>query len=229
MALSSLRMASAPIFGGEAVVAVFVLRLIVLVFRQELTLLERRQARLDDDVVLEIEDALEVLQRHVEHQADARRQRLQEPDMRDRRRQLDMRHAIAAHLLHRDFHAALLADDALVLHALVLAAQALVILHRPEDARAEQTVALGLEGTVVDRLGLFHLAMRPAQNLVGAGERNRDPVEGGNFLRLEDIHQLLIHSSLSSDIKILRSGYRPALTSSVHSPAPHSATASAFP
>ena len=55
-------------------------------FGQELALLERGQARLDDDVVLEIEDALEVLQRHVEQQADARRQRLQEPDVRDRAR-----------------------------------------------------------------------------------------------------------------------------------------------
>src|SRR5438270_6207980 len=38
----------------------------------------------------------------------------------------------------RDLDRALLADDALVLHALVLAAQALVILDRPEDAGAEQ-------------------------------------------------------------------------------------------
>ena len=48
-------------------------------------LLERRQARLDDDVVLEVEDPLEILQRHVEHQADAAGQRLQEPDVGDRR------------------------------------------------------------------------------------------------------------------------------------------------
>ena len=88
-----------------------------------------------------------------------------------------MAHAVAAHLLHRDFDAALFADDALVLHALVLAAQAFVILHRPEDARAEQPVALRLEGAVVDRLRLFDLAVRPAQDLIRAGERNLDPVE----------------------------------------------------
>jgi predicted dienelactone hydrolase len=56
------------------------------------------QARLEHDVVLEVEDALEILQRHVEQQADARRQRLQEPDVRDRRGQLDVAHALAAHL-----------------------------------------------------------------------------------------------------------------------------------
>src|SRR3546814_2104464 len=75
---------------------------------------------------------------HVEQQADARRQRLQEPDVGDRRGQLDMAHPLAADLRHRDFDTALLADDALVLHALIFAAQALIILDRTEDARAEQ-------------------------------------------------------------------------------------------
>ena len=96
--------------------------------------------------------------------------------------QLDMAHAVAAHFLHRHFDAALLADDALVLHALVLAAQAFVILHRPEDAGAEQPVPLRLEGAVIDGLGLFDLAMAPAQDLVRAGQRDADTVEGGDFL-----------------------------------------------
>src|SRR5207247_1926374 len=83
--------------------------------------------------------------------ADAARQRLQEPDMRDRRRQLDMAHAVAPHLRQGDLDAALLADDAAIFHPLVLAAQALVILDRPEDPGAEQAVPLRLEGAVVDR------------------------------------------------------------------------------
>ena len=114
--------------------------------------------------------------------------------MGHRRGQLDMAHAVAAHLLHRDFDAAFLADDALVLHALVLAAQAFVVLHRPEDAGAEQPVPLRLEGAVVDGLRLLDLAVAPAQDLIRAGQRNLDPVEGGNFLAvLEDVHQFLIH------------------------------------
>ena len=52
--------------------------------------------------------------------------------MRNRRRQLDMAHALTAHLLKRDFDTAFLADDAAILHPLVLAAQALVILDRAE-------------------------------------------------------------------------------------------------
>jgi hypothetical protein len=80
--------------------------------------------------------------------------------MRDRRGQFDMAHALAPDLLQRHLDAAFLADDAAILHALVLAAQALVILDRAEDARAEQPVALGLEGAVVDGLGLLDLADR---------------------------------------------------------------------
>src|SRR3546814_2183442 len=66
----------------------------------------------------DLEDALKVLQRHVQQQANARRQRLQEPDMRDRGRKLDMPHPLAADLGNRDLDTAFFADDALVFHAL---------------------------------------------------------------------------------------------------------------
>ena len=159
--------------------------------------MQRRDAGLDHDVVFEIEDALEVLQRHVEQQTDAARQRLQEPDVRDRRGELDVAHALAPHARERDLDAALLADDALVLHALVLAAQALVVLDRPEDARAEQAVTLRLERAVVDRLGLFDLAVGPGQNLLRARDRNPDLVEDlRRDLRAEEIHNFLIHHRL---------------------------------
>ena len=183
--------------GGEAVLAVLVLRLEVLLLGQQLTVLQRGQARLEHDVVFEIQDALEILQRHVEQQADAARQRLQEPDMRDRRGELDMAHALAPHARQRHLDAALLADDALVLHALVLAAQALVVLDRPEDARAEQAVALGLEGAVVDGLRLLDLAVGPGQNLLRARDRDPDLVEDlSRHLRAEEIHDFLVHRLL---------------------------------
>jgi len=156
--------------GGEAVLAVFVLRLQVLVFRQQLTVLERGQTGLENNVVFEIQNPLEILQRHVEQKADTGRQRLQEPDVRNRCGQFDMAHALAPDPRQRHFDRALLADDALVLHALVLAAQALVVLDRPENTRAEQAVALGLEGAVVDGLRLLDLAVGPRQNLL----RGRD-------------------------------------------------------
>src|SRR5439155_537277 len=102
----------------------------------------------------------------VEQVADARRDALEEPDVRDRRGEVDVAHALAAHLLPRHLDAAALADDPLVADALVLAAVALPVLRRTEDALAEETVTLGLERAVVDRLGLRYLAGRPVADLL---------------------------------------------------------------
>ena len=156
----------------------------VVVLGQELRAVERRQAGVGDDVRLEVQHALDVAQRHVEHHAHPRRQALQEPDVRDRARELDVAHPLAAHLGERDFDAALLADHAAVLQALVLAAQALVVLDRPEDLRAEEAVALGLERPVVDRLRLLDFAVRPRADLLRRGEADLDRVE---FLFLRDL------------------------------------------
>ena len=183
--------------GGEGILTVFVLRAEIILLVQELTVLERGQARIEDDVGFEVEDALEILQRHVEQQADARGQRLQEPDVRDGRGERDVSHALAPHARQRDLDAALLADDALVLHALVLAAQALVVLDRPEDTRAEQSITFRLERAIVDRLGLLDLAEAPRQDLVGARDRDLDLVERLWLNdRAEEIHHLLIHAHL---------------------------------
>jgi len=72
-----------------------------------------------------------------------------------RRGEFDMPHPLTAHLRMCDFHAALVADDAFVADLLVLAAIALIILCRPEDAFAEKSVSFRLERPVVNRLGGF--------------------------------------------------------------------------
>src|SRR5262245_44279217 len=118
--------------------------------------------------------------------------------MRHRRGKLDMAHALAPDLGERHLNAALLADDALVLHALVLAAQALVVFHRAEDARAEQTVALRLEGAVVDRLRLLDLPIRPGQNFLRARNADANLVEILLLdLGTEEVDDVLIHSLIS--------------------------------
>src|SRR4029077_18195536 len=94
-----------------------------------------------------------------------RRQRLEEPDVRHGHLELDVTHALAAHLGQGHFDAAPVADDATVADALVLAAVALPVFHGAEDALAEQAVALRLEGPVIDGLGLGDLAPRPPGTL----------------------------------------------------------------
>jgi hypothetical protein len=107
----------------------------------------------------EVDDLLEVLGGHVEQVAEPARHALDVPDVGDGRGQLDVAHALAAHLGPGDLDAAALTDDALEADALVLAAVALPVPRRPEDLLAEQAVLLGLEGAVVDRLRLADLAV----------------------------------------------------------------------
>src|ERR1051325_1154711 len=143
--------------GVESAVALL-LRLLseiqVFVFVQQLALFDLLLARLDDDVVGVIDDLLEITERDVEQIAHRARQRLEEPDVRHRHRELDVAHALAADLGERDFHAAAVTDDPAVADALVLAAMAFPVLDRTEDALAEEAVLLGLERPVVDRFGL---------------------------------------------------------------------------
>ena len=81
--------------------------------------------------------------------------------------ELDMAHALAAHLGPGYLNAAFFALDALVLNALIPAAVALPVLGGSENALAEETVALGLERSVVDGLGFFDFAVGPFADLFG--------------------------------------------------------------
>jgi hypothetical protein len=168
---------------GEVVAVLFVLGGVV-VFRHDLALLQRGHARIGHDVCFEVQDAFDIAQRHVQDHAQARRQRFQEPDVRDRRGQLDVAHALTADFRQRDFDAALLADDAAVLQALVLAAQAFVVLDRTKDFCAKQAITFRLERTVVDGLRLLDFAERPRTDFLGRRQANLDGVEALVLLNL---------------------------------------------
>ena len=93
---SSSRMPSAPIIAAE-IVAVFS------VFARKSSSvrsgpLQRCQPGSTTTKASKVQHALDVAQGHVEHHAQTRRQRLQEPDVRGRRGQFDVAHALAAHL-----------------------------------------------------------------------------------------------------------------------------------
>src|SRR5215471_18422969 len=112
-----------------------------------------------------------------------------------------MAHTLTADLRNGNLDATLFADDSLVFHALVLAAQALVVLDRTKDAGAEQAVPLRLERAVVDRLRLLDLAVRPRQNLLRARDGDPDLVEHlSRRLRAEEIHHFLVHLLLRLEL-----------------------------
>ncbi len=132
---------------------------------------------LRDHVGREVDDLLEVLRGEVEQVAEPARDTLEVPDVRDRGGELDVAHALAAHLGTGDLDATALADDALEAHALVLAAVALPVAGGAEDLLAEEAVALGLERAVVDRLRLLDLAERPRADVVRGGEADLELIE----------------------------------------------------
>src|SRR3989449_1531727 len=132
---------------------------------QQLALLHFLLARLDHHVIRVVDHPLEIAQRHVEQVAHRRRQRLEEPDVRHGHRELDVAHALAPHLGQRHLDAAAVADHAAIPDPLVLAAVALPVLDRAEDALAEQPIPFRLERPVVDRLGLRDFAPRPPRAL----------------------------------------------------------------
>src|SRR4051812_20363954 len=179
--------------GFEALVAVLLEELRVAVLGEQLTALEWSLARIDDDVRLAVQDLFQVLERDVEDVADAGRQALQEPDVRDRRGQVDVAQALTTHLGLNHFDAALLAHDAAVLHALVLAADALVVLHRAKDLGAEQAVTFRLERAVIDGLRLLYFTVRPLPDLLRAGERNAHGRERQRIFRLLEKRENVTH------------------------------------
>jgi hypothetical protein len=110
--------------------------------------------------------------------------------VRDGRGQFDVAHALAAHLAGDDLDAAFLAHDAAVLHALVFAAIALVVLHGAEDLGAEQAVALRLEGAIVYGLRLFDFAEAPLADFLrrGDGYLNGLEIASGNAQARRSTH-----------------------------------------
>src|SRR5690606_33352643 len=84
--------------GGERLGTLLVNDRVVLFFSEQLAAGQVRGARIDDRVRLAVQDLLELFERHVQQGADTRRQRAQEPNVRNRRGQVDVAQPLATHL-----------------------------------------------------------------------------------------------------------------------------------
>src|SRR5713226_5297414 len=112
-----------------------------------------------------------------------------------------MAEALAADLAQSDFDAALIADNAAVLHPLVLAAQAFPVGDGAKNLGAEQAVALGFERAVVDGLRLGHFAVRPGTNFFRTRQADANGIEigdqAGSIIRAAAIHGFFLPPLLS--------------------------------
>ena len=116
----------------------FLVELPLALVADDFALLEIRDlAGIHHNERFKIEHALQFAQRDIEEVTDAARQALEEPHVRAGTGEFDMSQTLSAYARQRHFDAALVADNAAVLHALVLTAQAFPVGYRSEDAGAE--------------------------------------------------------------------------------------------
>ena len=101
---------------------------------------------------------------------------------------------LSTNFLFGNLYTATVADNTFITDTLVLTAMALVILSRTENALAEQTIALGFVGTIVDGLRLQNLTIRIFKDLLGRCQSD------GNF---REISLYFIIISLKSHSCIL--------------------------
>src|SRR5438128_1647623 len=94
-----------------------------------------------------------------------------------------MAQTFAPHFRLRHFNAALVADHAAVLHALVLATETLPVCNGSEDPRAEQAIAFGFERAIVNRFRLSYFTVRPLTDLFRRSERDANRLEVRRELR----------------------------------------------
>ena len=97
--------------------------------------------------------------------------------MRNGCRQFNMPHPFAAHFGQSHFDSAFAAHNLSVSLVFILAAQARVVFYRPENLRAEQAVAFGLQRAIVNCLGLFDLAIRPRAYIFGGRKTDANAVK----------------------------------------------------
>ncbi len=152
-------------------------------------------AGVGDDIGGEIQHLFQNPGADVQQQAHPGGDALEVPDVGHRGGQLDVAHALAAHLGPGDLHAAAVAHLALEADFLILAAVALPVLGGAKDAFTEQAVPLGLEGAVVDGLRLFHLAEGPLSDLLRGGDADADGV------KFSVAHAFILPSQSSSPSK----------------------------
>ena len=149
----------------------------IIICGEKLVLLKGRIAGIGHNIVREIEHLLEDTGREVENKAHTGRYPLEVPDVGNGNGKVDMTHTLAAHLGAGDLDSAALADLTLEADLLIFSAVALPVLRRPEDPFAEKTVALGLEGAVVDGLRLLDLAVGPFSDHLRRSDANLNGVK----------------------------------------------------
>ncbi len=114
-----------------------------------------------DDVLGKIQHTVQVAARNIQQHSQLGGDAPRVPDVRNRRGQRDVSHALAADRGAGYFHAAFVADDSFVTGVLVFAAITLPVTGRAKNGLTEQPVFFRPQAAIVDRFGFEHFAIRP--------------------------------------------------------------------
>ena len=147
--------------GREGIRAIGITSVAIFLLGEQLVRQQRRGSGINDQVVLVVNHPLQIAGSHVQHQPDAARHALEEPNVAHRHGQFDVPHALTPHPRQRHFDAAAIAHDPPVLDALVLTARTFPVLDRTKNTLTEQATLFGLEGAVVDGFRVLDFTLRP--------------------------------------------------------------------
>ena len=162
---------------GIEIIFVFFAHIGIVLIRQHLLFLQRGATGVYHDILGEIQHLLQLAGGHIQDKSHARRNALEIPNVRYRRCQFDMTHALTAHFRAGNFYATAFTHLAFVADAFVATAMALPVFGRPENLLAEQAVPFRFEGAIVDGFRLQHLAVGPAANLLRRGQPNTNGIK----------------------------------------------------
>ena len=126
--------------------------------------------RLNDYVLLIINDSIQFLGWHTQQVTNLIWKRTEVPDMSYRNNKFDMTSTLTTNFLLCYLNTTTITNDSLITDALVLSAGALVVLGRTENALAEQTITFRLVCTIIDGFRLCNLTIRIFQDLLRRGK-----------------------------------------------------------
>ena len=158
--------------GGE--VTAFSFEVNVTVFVDQFIRLKIGITRIEHDVLFVINDIVEGLGVKIQNRTEHTRLVLHKPNVSERDGEFDMTHTFTTHLGMGNFHTATVANDALKTDTLVLTAVTFPVLHRSENAFAEQAITFRLERTVIDRFRLGNFTIGPLTDQFRRSKVNGD-------------------------------------------------------
>src|SRR5690606_6737504 len=158
-----------------------------------------------DDVLREIQHAVEVAAADVEQNTEVAGDAPRVPYVGHRRGELNMTQTRAADRRARHFDATLVADDPAIAYVLILTTIALKVARGAKDRLAKEAILLGTQTAIVDRLGLGNLPIRPRPDFLG---RCQADTQCAKVFRLQGVPPLRLRSFYPTGVTYWCNGYR---------------------